>query len=114
HVLHLLGAAGEPVAGAPASYLKPCELGFDRPLAPAHPALERDRGLLEPDAAVFAHLAENNTEVPLAREPRVFALVRAVVLSPPRVGPPAGPRAAGAGRCGQQVVELRRAPFGEA
>ena len=42
HVLHLLAAPGEPVARSPASYLKACELGFDRPRAPAHPALERD------------------------------------------------------------------------
>src|SRR5262249_56816941 len=86
HVLHLLGAAGEPVAGAPASYLKASELRFDRPLAPAHPAFERDGCLLEPDAVVLAHRGEAAAEVD----------------------------AAGAGRCGRHGVELRPGPLAPA
>ena len=67
HVLHLLAAPGEPVARAPASYLKAWELGFDRPRAPADRALERDGRLLEPDAVVLAHGREALAEVDAAR-----------------------------------------------
>src|SRR3954464_6461549 len=63
HVLHFLPAPGEPVARSPASYLKACELGLDRPRAPAHLAFERDRGLLEPDAVVLAHGGQALAEV---------------------------------------------------
>src|SRR3954471_2980089 len=67
HVLDLLPAPGEPVARSPASYLKACELGFDRPRAPAHAALERHGGLLEPDAVVLAHGGQALAEVDAAR-----------------------------------------------
>src|SRR3954471_1643826 len=67
HVLDLLPAPGEPVARSPASYLKACELGLDRPRAPADAALERDRGLLEPDAVVLAHRRQPLAELDAAR-----------------------------------------------
>src|SRR5438034_1838801 len=55
HVLDLLRPPGEPVAGAPGSYLKAWHVGGDPPVAPAHLAFERDRRALEPDTVVFAH-----------------------------------------------------------
>ena len=55
HVLDLLLPPGEPVAGPPASYLKPFELGADAPLAPADLAVEVDRPALEPEPVVLAH-----------------------------------------------------------
>src|SRR5262249_30582819 len=48
HVLDLLRPSGEPVAGAPGSYLKPWHVRRDPPLAPADFAVERDRRPLEP------------------------------------------------------------------
>src|SRR5256885_598855 len=62
-ILHLLPAAGEPVAGPSASYLKSWELGFDAPLAPANAAVEGDWRLLEPDAVVLTHGGELLAEV---------------------------------------------------
>src|SRR5262249_61741992 len=49
HVLDLLRPSGEPVAGAPGSYLKPWHVGGDPPLAPADFTVKRDRRALEPD-----------------------------------------------------------------
>src|SRR5262249_4803791 len=63
HVLDLLAAPGEPAARSPASYLKACEVGLDRPRAPADASLERYRRLLEPDALVFADRREALAEV---------------------------------------------------
>src|SRR5207247_2899934 len=54
HVLDLFRSAGEPVAGPPASYLKPCQLVANAPRSPLHFALEIDRAVLEPDLVVFA------------------------------------------------------------
>src|SRR5512132_84473 len=54
HVLDLLAPAGEPVARPPAPYLKACELGLDRPLAPTNRSLERYGPALEPRAVVLA------------------------------------------------------------
>src|SRR5207247_2254628 len=84
HVLDLLAAAREPVARPPASYLKAWERRFNAPWAPAHGAVERDRGLLEPNAVVLAHRGEPAAEV-----------------EPLRAGP-----------VGQELVELRRALLG--
>src|SRR2546423_6751795 len=53
HVLDLLRPSGEPVAGAPGSYLKAWHVRGDSPFAPAHLAVERERRALEPDAAVL-------------------------------------------------------------
>ena len=85
HVLHLLPAAREPVAGPPASYLKPWELGFDAPLAPANAAVEGDWRLLEPDAVVLTDGGE-----PLAEVDALRALARC-----------------------EQRIELRGALFGQ-
>src|SRR5207344_1747578 len=85
HVLDLLAASGEPVAGPPATYLKACELRFNPPPTPADVSVQRDRGLLEPDAVVFADRGEAVAEVDPLR----------------------------AGARGEEVVELRRALFGE-
>src|SRR3954454_17250415 len=49
NVLDLLRAPGEPVAGAPRTYLKAWPVGRDPPLAPADFAVERDRRPLDPD-----------------------------------------------------------------
>src|SRR6266540_2801297 len=49
HVLDLLRSPGEPIAGAPGSYLKAWEVRGDLPLAPPHLALERDGCALPPD-----------------------------------------------------------------
>src|SRR5258706_4470378 len=54
-VLHLLPASGEPVAGSPASYLKPWQVSLDPPPPPLHGALELHGALLEPEAVVLAH-----------------------------------------------------------
>src|SRR4051794_1385871 len=66
-VLDLLRPSGEPVAGAPGSYLKAWHVGGDPPLAPANLAVERDRRALEPDAAVLAHGREPGAEVEALR-----------------------------------------------
>src|SRR6266511_3094989 len=63
HVLDLLRASGEPIAGTPGPYLKAWELRGDPPLAPADLALERHRRALEPDALVLAHRGEAPAEV---------------------------------------------------
>src|SRR5215218_8895826 len=55
HVLDLLRPSGEPIAGAPGSYLKAWQIGRDPPLPPLHFPLEGKWGLLEPDVVVFAH-----------------------------------------------------------
>src|SRR5947209_3468315 len=55
HVLDLLAPPGQPVAGAPGSYLKPWQLRLDAPRAPADLAFERNGRSFEPDAVVFAH-----------------------------------------------------------
>src|SRR6266540_449780 len=63
HVLNFLRSPSEPVAGAPGSYLKAWQLRGDPPLAPAHLALERYRGALEPDVVVFPHRGQPTAEV---------------------------------------------------
>src|SRR5436309_15963514 len=63
HVLDLLRPSGEPVAGAPGSYLKAWQLGRDPPVAPADLAIECDRRPLEPDALVLAHGRQTTAEV---------------------------------------------------
>jgi hypothetical protein len=80
--LDLLPAAREPVARPPAPYLKAWELGFNAPRAPADAAVEREGGLLQPDALVLADCREAVAEVD----------------------------SLGAGEVGEQLVELRR-PF---
>src|SRR5689334_19514383 len=50
HVLDLLRPSGEPVTGAPGTYLKPWHVRGDPPLAPMDFAVERDRSPLEPHA----------------------------------------------------------------
>src|SRR3954451_20453485 len=55
HVLDLPRATGEPVAGTPPPYLKPCERGLDPPLAPGDGAPQLDRPRLEPQTIVLAH-----------------------------------------------------------
>src|SRR5580765_4384225 len=63
HVLDLLRPSGEPVAGAPGSYLKAWQVGGDPPVAPADLAVERDGRALEPDALVLAHRGQAAAEV---------------------------------------------------
>src|SRR5439155_14975048 len=63
YVLDLLRSPGEPIAGAPGSYLKAWEVRGDAPLAPPDLAFERDRRLLEPDALVLAHRRQPTAEV---------------------------------------------------
>src|SRR5258708_9006559 len=70
HVLDLLRAAGEPVAVAPPSYLKPWQLRFDAPAAPAHLALEIDGRGLEPDTVMLAHRLHPPAEVDAPRRDR--------------------------------------------
>src|SRR3954470_3122279 len=70
HVLDFLRPAGEPIAGAPRSYLKAWQLGRDPPLSPPHLAVERDGRPLEPDVVVFAHGRETTAEVEAARARR--------------------------------------------
>src|SRR5581483_3974272 len=67
HVLDLLRAAGEPVAGPPPAYLKPWPLRGDAPRPPAHLAVERDRPLLEPKPVVLAHRLDAAAEVDALR-----------------------------------------------
>src|SRR5215217_640594 len=54
HVLDLLRAPGETVAGSPPAYLKAPLGRGDAPRAPADLALEHDRRLLEPHVVVLA------------------------------------------------------------
>src|SRR5919198_5649646 len=54
HVLDLLLAAREPVAGPPPPYPKPWQLGFDTPAAPRHGAVDVDGAVLQPEAVVPA------------------------------------------------------------
>src|SRR5204862_423678 len=68
--------AGEPVARPPTPYLKACELGFDRPLAPADRPLERDRPGLEPEAIVFADCLQPAAEVEPPRPGRGIEQLR--------------------------------------
>src|SRR5436305_10356778 len=55
HVLDLLAAPGEPIAGPPPPYLKAFEVRADRPRPPLHLAVEGDRGALEPEPLVLPH-----------------------------------------------------------
>src|SRR5689334_16412967 len=55
HVLDLLRPPREPVAGPPAAYCKPWDVGLDPPPSPFHLPVERDRPALEPEAVVLAH-----------------------------------------------------------
>ena len=70
HVLDLLRSAGEPVAGPPASYLKPCEIRADAPRPPMHLAVEIERAVLEPEPVVFAHGLHAAAEVDALRPGR--------------------------------------------
>src|SRR6266487_3416151 len=70
HVLDLLRPVGEPVAGPPASYLKPLQLRANAPPSPAHLALERDRALLEPETVVFPNGLEAAAEIDALRARR--------------------------------------------
>src|SRR2546423_15565167 len=54
HVLNLLCAPGEPVAGTPPSYLKPWQVRLDPPGAPLDGVVEIDRATLEPPPVVLA------------------------------------------------------------
>src|SRR5712691_341086 len=63
HVLNFLLPPREPVAGPPGSYLKPCELGADAPLAPANLAVEWERPVLEPEAVVLAYRLEPAAQI---------------------------------------------------
>src|SRR5512141_2079592 len=67
HVLDLLLAPGEPVAGPPTSYLKPFERGADAPLAPGDLALDVDGAALEPEAVVLAHRLAAAAEIDALR-----------------------------------------------
>src|SRR6478672_3632796 len=70
HVLDLLRPSGEPVTGAPGSYLKAWHVGGDPPVAPPNLALERHRCALEPDAAVLAHRRQATPQVEPLRSGR--------------------------------------------
>src|SRR5207248_8992383 len=48
HVLNLLRATGEPVAGPPTANSKPWQIGFDPPATPDDRPVERARHGLEP------------------------------------------------------------------
>ena len=61
---------GEPVAGPPAPYFKPWQLGADAPAAPAHLAVELDRAALEPEPVVLAHRLDAAAEVDALRADR--------------------------------------------
>src|SRR5207253_6134434 len=63
HVPDLLRPSGEPVAGAPGSYLKAWQLRGDSPLAPAHLAVQCERRALEPDAVVLTDRGQPLAEV---------------------------------------------------
>src|SRR5215218_5882557 len=67
HVLDLPGAAGEPVAGAPAANLQPSQLGPDRPPAPLHLAAEVHRRALEPEPRVLAYGVRAGAEIDALR-----------------------------------------------
>ncbi len=66
-VLDLLPPPGEPVAGPPASYLKPCQLRANAPRPPAHLAGEVDRAVLEPEPVVLAHRLDAAAEIDALR-----------------------------------------------
>src|SRR5439155_14752715 len=71
HVLDLLRAAGESIARAPASYLKPWDLRLDAPRAPLDGAgREVDRAALEPQAVVLADGLRAAAEVDALRPGR--------------------------------------------
>src|SRR5437764_3551886 len=63
HVLDLLRAPGEPVAGSPPPYLKARQGGFDPPAAPLDHAVEVARAVLEPEPLVLAHRLHAAAEV---------------------------------------------------
>src|SRR5919201_605304 len=67
HVLDLLAAPCEPVAGTPRAYLKPWELGLNAPRAPADLAIELDGRPLHPGAVVLAHEGAPAAEVEALR-----------------------------------------------
>src|SRR5918992_1876377 len=76
HVLDLLPAPGEVIAGAPSSYLKARLARGDAPLAPPHLAFERDRRSLEPHLVVLADRRQAPAEVePLRADGRGQQLV---------------------------------------
>src|SRR5262249_11807446 len=70
HVLDLLAPAGEPVARPPATYLKACQLGLDRPSAPANRAVERDRAAFEPRPVVLSDELDAVAEIEPLRADR--------------------------------------------
>src|SRR2546430_17712535 len=63
HVLDLLRSPGEPIAGAPGSYLKAWEARGNPPFAPVHLRVEHHWCSLEPDALVLPHSRQPATEV---------------------------------------------------
>src|SRR5438874_2731876 len=63
HVLDLLGASRQAIAGTPCAYLKALLVRGDAPMAPAHLALERQRSALEPDLVVFADGGPPSAEI---------------------------------------------------
>src|SRR6266540_937144 len=63
HVLDLLRSPGEPIAGAPGSYLKAWEARGNPPFAPAHLGVEHHGCALEPDTLVLPHSRQSATEV---------------------------------------------------
>src|SRR5918994_2088751 len=70
HILDLPPAPGKSVAGAPPSYLKATLAGGDPPRAPADLAIQRDRGLLEPDLVVLPDRGNAAAEVEPLRADR--------------------------------------------
>src|SRR5436190_19873643 len=64
HVLHLLRAAAQTVAGLPRAHLEPGRVGGDRPGA------EADRAVLERDTVVLADGADPPAEIGLLRTVR--------------------------------------------
>src|SRR5439155_26761630 len=67
HVLDLLAAPREPVAGTPRAYLKAWQLRLDVPWPPADLAVEREGGPLDPGAVVLAHERAPTAEVEALR-----------------------------------------------
>ena len=71
HVLHLLRAAGEPVAGPPPPYSKAWQPRFDAPRLPRRPGRSRStRPRLEPQPVVLAHRLHAAAEVDALRADR--------------------------------------------
>src|SRR3954470_18189612 len=72
HVLHLLRAPLEAIAGPPSPYLKPWEVGLDPPPPPRDRAVQLDRRGFEPEPLVLPHRLHAAAEVdPLRADRRV-------------------------------------------